>query len=170
MKIPRLNIGCGFNYDSNFINIDFDDKEIKVDRKINLENAFLQDIQSNSIELIRAFHILEHINNFIPLMKELHRVLKHDGILHIRVPEFPCRASVSDPTHVRYFVPESFYHWTDMIPGGRDTGETGNLFKMEWMESIVRDSGIIDNDIPGSWFTELEIELKAVKRHEKAEG
>lgn len=160
-KFPRINLGSGFDYDHNFINIDIDDKQFKVDLKLDLESAL--PYEDNSIEIVKACHILEHIQNYIPLMKEIHRVLKHDGVLYIRVPEFGCAAAVADPTHVRYFVPESFYLWTDNRPAGSDTGNISNLFSLEWIESLRHNSGMPDRGTPGRWFTEIECELIAIK-------
>jgi len=156
--IPRLNLGCGFNYLEDYWNIDIDDKQFKIDQKIDLEMATLP-YKDNSIEIIRACHILEHINNFIPLMKEIWRVLKIGGVLYIRVPNASCRAAYADPTHVRFFVPESFHLWTDNRPGGADTGNIGHLFELGWIELLVHDRGKYDLGNIGSWFTEIECEL-----------
>ncbi len=158
MKNKRLNLGCGFDYDHNFTNIDSDDKQFKVDLKLDLETAKLP-YEDNSVEIVKCLHILEHIQNFVALMKEIWRVLKPDGILYIRVPEFGCAAAVADPTHVRFFVPESFYLWTDNRPAGSDTGNISGLFGLEWIESIKHNSGMPDRGVPGRWFTEIECEL-----------
>ena len=159
---PRLNLGSGFDYDINYINIDLDDNQFKVDLKLNLETAKLP-YKDNSVDIVKACHILEHVQNFMPLMKEIWRVLKHEGILYIRVPEFPCAAVIADPTHCRFFVPESFYLWTDNRPPGADTGNIKGLFNLEWIESVKHSSGMPDRGIPGRWFTEIECELSAIK-------
>jgi len=161
-KFPCLNLGCGFDYDPNYTNIDVDDKQFQVDLKFDLEIAKLP-YEDNSIEIVKACHILEHIQNYISLMKEIHRVLKNDGVLYIRVPEFGCAAAIADPTHVRFFVPESFYLWTDNRPPGADTGNIANLFSLEWIESVKHNSGMPDRGVPGRWFTEIECELTAIK-------
>lgn len=160
-KRKYLNIGCGHDYAKGFINIDFDDK-YKIDLQLDLEQTKLP-YEDNSVDFIKACHILEHINNFIPLMKELHRVLKDKGILYIRIPEFPCGASIADPTHVRFFVPATFYLFTNNRPNGADTGDIGGLFSMEWIESIKHNSGLADRGKIGGWFTETEIEMQAIK-------
>jgi hypothetical protein len=73
------------------------------------------------------------------------------------VPEFPCRAAVADPTHVRYFVPESFHHFVAYI--GFDTGGMAETFDLAWIESIVHDRPEIDRGVIGSYFTEIHCEL-----------
>jgi SAM-dependent methyltransferase len=63
---------------------------------------------SDSVDHIFAVHILEHVNNLLALMNDLHRVLRETGILHVMVPYWRHSVAVADPTHVRFFVPQSF--------------------------------------------------------------
>lgn len=61
--------------------------------------------EDSSIESIVSHHCLEHISEgFIPLIDEIYRVLKPDGIFRAITPLFPSRTAVEDPTHCRYFM------------------------------------------------------------------
>lgn len=61
--------------------------------------------EDESIESIISHHCLEHIaEGFIPLIDEIYRVLKPDGIFRAITPLFPSRTAVEDPTHCRYFM------------------------------------------------------------------
>ena len=84
--------------------------------------------------------------------------LRPDNSLVVKVPEFPCRAAVGDPTHVRYFVPESFFHLCDHKMG-HDTGGLKGLFDLAFLESRRHDRPSIDRGQVGSYFTELHAEL-----------
>ncbi|HEX9861961.1 MAG TPA: methyltransferase domain-containing protein [Candidatus Bathyarchaeia archaeon] len=67
---------------------------------------------TNTFDKIVASQVLEHIVNFIPLMKELHRILKKDGKLEVWVPyvrDFD--QAFGDPTHVRYFDIKTFKYF-----------------------------------------------------------
>lgn len=69
----------------------------------------------NSVEGFRAHHIFEHIEikNFIPLMDEIWIALKPGGILKVYVPNAAHSvAAWGDPTHVRAFVPQTFWYFT----------------------------------------------------------
>ncbi len=66
------------------------------------------DLESDTVEQIRADNVLEHIENLIPLMNDCWRVLKKWGTFEIIVPLFPTIWAIKDPTHVRFFIPESF--------------------------------------------------------------
>lgn len=156
VKYPRLNLGCGFDYIYGFENIDKQAK--KVDLRLDLECAKLP-YKNNSIEIIKASHILEHIQNYILLMREIHRILIPGGVLYIRVPDRECDAAYADPTHVRFFTPASFYLWTQERPAGADTDNIGGLFTLEFIEIIKHNSGSVDRGLPGRWFTEIEVEL-----------
>lgn len=82
----KINLGCGIDYKEGFINVDFHDHS-KVDKVINL-NTIPYDFAADSIDFIYASHVLEHLNDPFTIMKELHRILKPNGILHIKVPHF----------------------------------------------------------------------------------
>lgn len=95
----KINLGSGYKRFEGFLNID-DDPLVQPDYLVNVEEAKLP-FDDNSIEEIKAHHILEHVSNFIPLMKELHRVAKHGCILDIIVPHHQHDVFYGDPTHVR---------------------------------------------------------------------
>lgn len=62
---------------------------------------------------VRASHVLEHIERryMIPVVNELWRVLKPGGTAQVEVPLFPYWTAISDPTHVSFFVPQTFAHF-----------------------------------------------------------
>jgi len=70
-------------------------------------------LNDNSIDEIRAIDVLEHIHNLIPLMNECHRVIGEKKPFNIEVPKFPSDQSVSDPTHVRFFIPDTFKYFSE---------------------------------------------------------
>jgi SAM-dependent methyltransferase len=119
----RLNLGCGRAPEPGFVNVDkrggagadvvFDLEACGYDAQIPLpgnggpENPFPDD----SVDAILASHVLEHIWQLIPLMRELHRVLKVGGHLCIVVPYASSDDAVEDPTHVRFFTERSFMYF-----------------------------------------------------------
>lgn len=159
-----LNLGSGNNIKKSdgvatWINLDLDIKT-GADIAGDLEKG-LPMFKNEMFDFVLASHVLEHVKNYIPLVHEIWRVMKPGGTLVIKVPEFPCRAAISDPTHVRFFVPESFSH---LIKHnfGFDTGKMVGLFEMNWLESIAFDRPSIDRGVLGSYFTEIHCELLKV--------
>jgi len=106
----RINLGCGKNYLEGWTNLDrFPGFRVDVSHNLELPLPF----PSASCSEINAFHILEHIVNFVPLVNECHRVLSPEGLFHIRVPWFQGHWGCGDPTHVRFFNHLTFRHWSD---------------------------------------------------------
>jgi len=57
----------------------------------------------NSVSAIYSNHVFEHIQEFMGLMKEVHRITRPKGGIEIIVPHFSNAFGYSDPTHVRFF-------------------------------------------------------------------
>ncbi len=95
----KLNLGCGKDIKQGYVNID----------KVFLEGVnIICDIEelpfkNNVFDKILCKHVLEHINNLIDIMTEIHRVLKEEGIVRIEVPHCSCILAYSDPTHKTFF-------------------------------------------------------------------
>lgn len=102
----KLNLGCGTDKKQGYINIDAS-KDVRPDQVWNLEKTPLP-FKENSVEGILAFHILEHIHNFIPLMHDLHRICKNEAVIKIKTPFYSSWGQFNDPTHVRFFSPFTF--------------------------------------------------------------
>jgi hypothetical protein len=86
LKNTKLNLGCGEDYKEWYWNVDFHD-HFKVDQVLDL-NKLPYPFEANTFDEILAYHILEHLNNPFDIMKELHRISKHNAIIHIKVPHF----------------------------------------------------------------------------------
>ena len=58
-------------------------------------------LADDSVDVLFAVHILEHLIDFLPLVDEAHRVLRPGGVLHVMSPWWGHVNAVADPTHVR---------------------------------------------------------------------
>jgi len=109
-----LEIGCG-----NFPKLKGEGVEYLDKEEANCKPLTVWDLEktplpyeSNVFDKIVASQVLEHIVNLIPLMKELHRILKKDGILEVWVPYVrDYDHAFGDPTHVRYFDDKTFKYF-----------------------------------------------------------
>lgn len=70
-------------------------------------------LEDNSVGVINASHILEHLKDPGKIMKEIHRVLCHGGWAFIEVPSTDGRGAFQDPTHVSFWNENSFLYYTD---------------------------------------------------------
>lgn len=62
----------------------------------------------NEFDVVIAEHVLEHLDDVITVMEELHRITKPGGIVYIEVPHFSSRDFFTDPTHQHAFSVTSF--------------------------------------------------------------
>ena len=104
-----LNLGSGRRPIEGAVNLD--NKRLPgVDWIFDLENTIKIPLpfRDNTFSEVKAFHIMEHIRNFIPLMNELHRVCKIGARIRIDVPHYTNPLFYDDPTHVRSFSSRTF--------------------------------------------------------------
>ena len=107
----RLNLGSGQRRLEGYFNVDCT-TVTQPDLLADL-NEPLDCLPDNCVEAVYARHTLEHIENFIGLLGELHRVCRADATLDIIVPHFSNPYGFSDPTHVRFFGLYSFFYFAD---------------------------------------------------------
>lgn len=87
-------------------------------------------INTESIEAVWASHVMEHIPagvDRIAVFNEAHRVLIPGGTFTVVVPLFPWPQAMADPTHVSYWVEESFGYFDGRIPWGNPHADYGIL-------------------------------------------
>jgi predicted SAM-dependent methyltransferase len=106
LLVVKVNLGCGANNTNDYVGIDRLDLP-GVAIVTDLENG-LSFIPDNSVDEFFSSHFLEHLNNFEPLMKEIHRCLKPEGHANFIVPHFSNPYYYSDYTHKRFFGLYSF--------------------------------------------------------------
>ncbi len=106
----KLNLGAGRKCLKDYVNLDIIKYE-GIDVVWNLEETPLP-FQDETFEEILADNVLEHIENFIPLMEELYRILKKGGVLKIWVPYYNSVGAFQDPIHKRFFTEDTFLYFT----------------------------------------------------------
>lgn len=61
---------------------------------------------------VRAFDVIEHLDNIVATMEEIHRVCVNGATVRITVPHFSCANAFTDITHRHYFSVASFNYFT----------------------------------------------------------
>lgn len=103
----KLNLGCGFKKLEGYINVDLYPL-FEPDLCLDL-NADYWPIDDASVDEVYAAHVLEHLTApLVAVMKNIYRVLKPGGKLHVRLPHPMSHEYLNDPTHVRAYMPETF--------------------------------------------------------------
>lgn len=113
-KYPvKLDLGCGNNAREGFYAVDHIELA-GVDVIADL-NEPLDLLPNDCCDYIYSHHAFEHINNFMSLMREIHRVTISGGAVEIVVPHFSNVYGYSDPTHVRFFGLYSMYYFVSQV-------------------------------------------------------
>ena len=106
-----LELGCGRNKQkvkgAKVIGLDFYDNS-QADVIYDLEKGKLP-FKDNEFDGIIAIHVLEHIKNVLPLINEMWRVTKPNGIINLEMPYFASSLAHSSIDHVRFFSYTSFH-------------------------------------------------------------
>lgn len=88
------------------INIDLEEGNLTADLNGGIP------LPDNSVGVINASHILEHLHDKHMIMCEIHRVLADGGWVFIQVPSTDGRGAFQDPTHVSYWNENCFWYYT----------------------------------------------------------
>ena len=136
----KLHWGCGKFPMAGWANVDFM-PEVNPDQVVNLKQ-FPLPWADNSIQVIHSRNLLEHIDETVPLMKEVWRILKPGGYFSAEVPYATSRVYLNDPDHrrpwteytVRYFDIDRDDAWFGCCCHGSTT--------MKWGFNVIRNDKI----------------------------
>ena len=102
----KLDLGGRFDRWEGYTTVDLIDADIKWD----LEKRW--PFEDNSVGVIKAYHIFEHLEDQIHTMSEAFRVLAPGGWLLVEVPSTDGRGAFQDPTHKTFWNENSFWYYT----------------------------------------------------------
>lgn len=66
----------------------------------------------HTFDEVYAHDVIEHLDDTLRVMEEIHRVSKPGAVVHITVPHYSCANAFTDPTHRHYFGVFSFDYFT----------------------------------------------------------
>ena len=110
-KIRKLHLGCGKDIKRGFVNLDCV-KLPGVDVIHNL-NKFPWPFKDNSFDYILSISVLEHLDNLIKVIEEIHRICNNNAIIEINVPHFSSLGAYQDPTHKNFFTYYTFDYFKE---------------------------------------------------------
>lgn len=112
MQEKKLHLGCGTKILDGWINYDYNPKDDRVKHWCAGDNSL--DEEDNSVDLIMAHHLIEHIRHvdgeviWFAFFEECWRVLKDNGRIDILSPHGDSLWAWADPGHTRAIYPETF--------------------------------------------------------------
>lgn len=107
----KVDLGGGTIPAQGYVNLD--NRHGEGDWKRSIQDGI--PIPDNSVEAVRASHLLEHIpagQERIDVFNEVHRVLMPGGTFEVILPLFTGGwQAIADPTHVSFWCRESFLYF-----------------------------------------------------------
>lgn len=105
--LKSFDLGGRIATDDRYQSVDLKDADVVAD----LNARWPMD--DNSVGVIRAFDVFEHLHSPLFTMKELYRVLAPGGYAFIQIPSTDGRGAFQDPTHVSFWNENSFLYYTN---------------------------------------------------------
>jgi SAM-dependent methyltransferase len=124
-----LDLGCGKKKRPGAVGVDFNERT-NTDIIHNL-NIFPYPLENESFDEIYIDNTLEHLDNVIGVMEEVHRICKKGGMVKIMVPYFRSVWASIDPTHQHYFTANSFSYFDPDNPICKRYAYSSARFKVE---------------------------------------
>lgn len=112
-------------------------------------------LPSNTVDFVLAANVIEHLDDVVKIMNEMHRVLVPGGVAWIQVPLFGTANHITDPTHKHGFAWQSFDFFDDETELGKFNGKlyTPRRWRIKKREEVTQD---------------LLIQLETIKPNETA--
>lgn len=173
--MKKLDIGCGQTKHPGYVGMDVvPGPGVDV---IHDFDRFPYPFADSEFDEVKCMSSLEHVDDLLRTIEEIHRILKPGGILKVWVPHYSGPDAYRDPTHKTFF---SFYTFDRFTSGGSYVGGHAGMFSMErrslglpdgggWLKSVPKR---ILNRFPDAYETLLcwimptktvYFEMKAVK-------
>jgi SAM-dependent methyltransferase len=101
----KLNLGCGQDIRQGYVNLDIIKRD-GVDVVHDL-NSFPYPFADDSFDEIYTSHVLEHVDDVMRVLEELHRILAIGGTLIVKVPYYSSAGAFQDLTHKHFFADDT---------------------------------------------------------------
>ena len=106
-----LDVGCGMRKRPGAVGIDVNPRS-SADVIHDLD-TFPYPFKDNTFDEIICDNVIEHLDDVLKVMEELHRIAKPSADIIVIVPFFPHRQAHTDPTHRHYFGIHSFDYFVE---------------------------------------------------------
>jgi SAM-dependent methyltransferase len=111
INTKMINLGCGDQCLDGYIGLD-----ILIRKGTNVVSDLEKPLPfaTDSVNMIYAKSVLEHIDNLEEILQEVDRILSHSGKFYVYVPHWSNPFHYSDYTHKRFFGLATFDYFSDI--------------------------------------------------------
>lgn len=140
-----LDLGCGNKKRPGAVGIDFNART-QADIVHDL-NRFPYPLEDASFDEVYLDNCLEHLEDVIRVMEEVHRVTRPGGLVKVIVPYFRSNWAFIDPTHRHFFTVDSFAYFDPDHVFATQYDYTKARFKTERI--------VFNETLPNKWTMKL---------------
>lgn len=109
-----LDVGCGKRKEPGAVGVD---RRLGTAADVVADAAHVPwPFKSDTFDRIVLKDVLEHLDDVVSVVEEIHRVARPGAEVFVRVPHFSSAHAYGDVTHRRAFSTESFGHFTGGFP------------------------------------------------------
>ncbi len=108
--LKKLVLGAGRKKKPDAVNVDIV-SSTEPDIRHNL-NRMPWPLPSDWFDECDLYDVIEHLEDVVAAMEEIHRVCRNGAVVRITVPHFSSANAFTDPTHRHYFSRFSFNYFT----------------------------------------------------------
>ena len=144
-----LDLGCGNKKRPGAIGIDFNSRTAA--DVIHDLNVFPYPLERSSFEEIYLDNTLEHLDDVIRVIEEVHRICKPGGLVKVIVPYFRSHWAYIDPTHKHFFTVNSFAYF-----------DPNNLICIRYAYSLARfkvEQVVFNESLKNGWTKQIVVNL-----------
>jgi SAM-dependent methyltransferase len=109
--LRALNLGSGAKRLDGAVNLDVT-SATGPDVVHNL-NQYPWPFGDNRFDTLTAFDVVEHLDDIVAAMSEIHRICTPGAMVHLTVPHFSSDGAYTDPTHRHYFGAFTFHYFSE---------------------------------------------------------
>jgi SAM-dependent methyltransferase len=91
--------------------------------------------ETSSFDEVHAYDVIEHLDDLLKTIEEIHRVSRAGGVVHVVVPHFSSDGAFTDPTHRHYFGARTFEY---MVDGHSNSFYTAARFRILTRQIVFR--------------------------------
>ena len=106
-----LNLGCGRKKMPDAINLDLTDRTSP--DVVHDLNDRPWPFHDGRFDEVHARDVIEHLDDLVATMEEVHRVSRPGGMFRFNVPHFSSDGAFTDPTHRQFFSSQTFDYFTE---------------------------------------------------------